>query len=420
MSSLLYKIRYSLLENDTLRNVVFKLFYRLYHSLYVPILVRRIRNKEKIKVLFVLFNLGMWKTEALYDLMSSHKRFDPSIMIEPSGNELETEELMKYLSCKGVSYTILSEEQTIKRNIHPDIIFYQQPYGTIEHKNDYYHNFYALFCFVDYAFHSNDILQFYTSPMNNLAWQNYFENKLVLKNLSSLMPNKACNCLVTGLPMTDIYLQSHSTDPWKPQNKTKKRIIYAPHHTISSWEWVHFSTFLTYCDVVLELAKKYKNQVQFAFKPHPILRSKLEKIWGKEKTDSYYHQWATMDNTQLEEGQYASLFIHSDAMIHDCSSFTIEYHYSQKPVMFLMREEHKDGKLNEFASLAFDLHYKGHSANDIECFIQMIITGDDPMAPNRLNFYKNQLKLPYGEKASEIIIDCILDPNKENICRLSQ
>ncbi len=409
MSSLLYTIRHGLLENDALRTTVYKLFYRTYHSVYVPLLAKRIRKKEKLKVLFVLFDLGMWKTESLYNQMCAHERFETAILIEPSGKQWETENLKQYLDRKGYPYIMLKEEQTIKGTIRPDIIFYQQPYGTCEKKNDYYHNFYALFCYVDYAFHGNDISQFYGSPLNNLAWQNYFENRLVLKNLTSLMPNKACNCLVTGLPMTDIYLHSTDSDPWKPQTKPKKRIIYAPHHTISSREWLHYSTFLTYCDTMLELARKYSDEVQFAFKPHPILRSKLESLWGKERTEAYYQQWATMENAQLEGGQYAALFIHSDAMIHDCSSFSVEYHYTLNPVMFLVSDGHKDGQRNEFSQAAFNLHYKGYNPHDIEQFIQKVITGVDPMFPQRREFHETYLKVPYGKSASENIINCILD-----------
>ena len=409
MSSILYQLRHQLLEKDTIRNAIYKRFYWAYHSLYVPILAERIRKKERIKVLFVLFDLGMWKTETLYLLMRAHSRFEVMIMVESSGNQEETDNLKHYLEQKGYIYRMLSEKETIKSTIHPDIIFYQQPYGTFEKKNDYYHNFYALFCYVNYAFHSNNLTQSHLPPLNNLAWQNYIENKSVMATLPSLMPNRARNCLLTGLPMTDIYLQSsNSPDPWKPQCRPKKRIIYAPHHTISDQEWVHYSTFLSNCDVMLEMAQKYSNEVQFAFKPHPILRSKLNKIWGKEKTDKYYNLWATMDNTQLEDGQYASLFIHSDAMIHDCASFSIEYHYTQHPVMYLVREEHKDSQLNEFANTAYELHYKGRTADDIAHFIQMVIASDDPMKQLRKDFYNSYLKLPYGNHASENIINCIL------------
>ena len=121
-------------------------------------------------------------------------------------------------------------------------------------------------------------------------------------------------------------------------------------------------------------------------------------MWGKEKTDYYYQEWATMDNTKLEDGQYASLFIHSDAMINDCSSFSTEYHYSQHPVMYLVREEHKEGKLNEFATAAFNLLYMGKNADDIERLIQMVISGDDTMVPKKKRILRPLPENPLWQK----------------------
>ena len=52
-------------------------------------------------------------------------------------------------------------------------------------------------------------------------------------------------------------------------------------------------------------------------------------------------EWESLSNAQLETGKYVDLFMTSDAMIHDCGSFTIEYHYTLKPVMYLVKgEEH--------------------------------------------------------------------------------
>ena len=77
-----------------------------------------------------------------------------------------------------------------------------------------------------------------------------------------------------------------------------------------------------------------------AFKPHPILKPKLYKhaLWGKERTDAYYHCWETMENTQLEMSDYIDLFMTSDAMIFDSVSFMTEYLYTKKPALFLCRE----------------------------------------------------------------------------------
>jgi DivIVA domain-containing protein len=63
-----------------------------------------------------------------------------------------------------------------------------------------------------------------------------------------------------------------------------------------------------------EFAEKYADRIQWAFKPHPLLRDTLYQHpdWGKERTDAYYGRWESMPNTQLETGAYVELFKQSD------------------------------------------------------------------------------------------------------------
>lgn len=90
---------------------------------------------------------------------------------------------------------------------------------------------------------------------------------------------------------------------------------------------------------MVTFAQKYKDKVQIVFKPHPMLYRTLceHSEWGKERTDAYYSMWNNMSNTQLEEGDYTELFMQSDAMIHDCGSFILEYLAVDKPCMFLKK-----------------------------------------------------------------------------------
>ena len=163
-----------------------------------------------------------------------------------------------------------------------------------------------------------------------------------------------------------------------------------------------------YCDAMFSLALKYKDKIQMAFKPHPVLLTKLYNVWGKEKTDNYYCLWEKGENTQLILGDYVPLFIHSDALIHDCGSFTVEYHYTKNPVMYLLKDEKHSEELNEFGKMAFDLHYKGRNFNDIESFINNVIAGVDPMKEERDKFYNDYLLAPDGNSASDNIINAIL------------
>ena len=159
---------------------------------------------------------------------------------------------------------------------------------------------------------------------------------------------------------------------------------------------------------MLHLADKYKEDISIVFKPHPLLMTKLYQVWGQERTDDYYARWAYGKNTQLVTGDYISLFINSDAMIHDCGSFTIEYLYTKKPVMYLINDEHHSDQLNEFDKMAFNLHYKGRCEDDIESFINNVIKGIDKMKNERLKFYDDYLIPPNGTSASDNIIHAIL------------
>lgn len=216
---------------------------------------------------------------------------------------------------------------------------------------------------------------------------------------------------VTGLPFQDILEKDKSEfqDPWKPQNKRKKRIIWALHHTIPTADNIlEYSTFLDVADFMLEIAAEYKDTVQIAFKPHPFLLKKLYNIWGKEKTDVYYQKWSKLENTQFESGEYYALFKYSDALIHDCGSFTIEYIYMDNPVMYLSNGKPHTDTLNDFGKADYATHVLGTSKDDIHNFIKDIIAEKDRLKKEREEFLRKYLTIPDTGNASLNIINSIL------------
>ena len=298
----------------------------------------------------------------------------------------------------------------IKDVIAPDIIFYEKPYSECYHvRHTYGSHLNSLFCYAYYAFNLLDEEWAIGMPLMKTAWQVYYENVLSLHNRRTKVGK---NAIVTGIPMQDILIQkkANHADVWKNPPNGKKRIIYAPHHTIADMHasGIANSTFLEYGEFILTLAKKYNDQIDVAFKPHPGLYRKLEKIWGKEKTASYYREWTHLDNTQLVTGDYVDLFMSSDAMMHDCSSFTAEYLYTGKPVMFLLREVDHASYLTEFGKRCFEQHYLGQSETEIESFIKAVIREEDVKKEERELFYQNYLMPSNGKTACENIIEAIL------------
>ena len=53
----------------------------LYRNAMITIKAAKIRKKDNITVVFVLESLSTWKTESLFQLMVTHKRFNPIILI---------------------------------------------------------------------------------------------------------------------------------------------------------------------------------------------------------------------------------------------------------------------------------------------------------------------------------------------------
>lgn len=391
----------------------------------MPYKVSRIRKKEKIKVLFVLTGLGSWKSELLCKEMIKHPRFNVSFFVTTASDEDSVEEINKYLKTKNYSNVITARDQdefSIKKEIKPDIIFYQKPYEwQTPWKFSFRRNLNALFCYINYGFHGVDKYVLRNTSLLNLVWQNYFENIEAWRGSSAVMDNNCVNGYITGMPLMDEMMipRGHLADPWYEQGN-RKRIIWAPHHTISIDSWLNYSTFLDHCDFMLELASRYQSKVYFAFKPHPVLRKVLYNLWGEQRTEAYYKKWANLENAQIEEGKYLGLFKWSDAMIHDCGSFTVEYHYTENPVLYLVKDDKITDGFNGFQQRAFDLHYKAKSKEEIENFILNVINGVDPMKEDRILFKEECLIPPLGNTASQNIIDCILYKGKDKQFKASK
>ena len=375
--------------------------------------VAKMRQKPIINVAFVLADLGSWKTESLYIAMKSHPRFNPMIIIHSKDDGNKKEDIIKYVEGNNYPYFFLNNNKSLRKVFKPEIIFYQQPYGYGGEvkRHGILFNLQSLFCYVRYAFNTLEYDKLYKTRLYECAWQVYYENEVGWKWLEKVLKNKGSNSVVTGLPITDTFLNGNFANPWKKQNKEKKKIIWAPHHTISDKHDLHYSTFLEFKDFMLEMADKYKDKVQFTFKPHPFLRNRLSYRWSTEQIDHYYSEWAKRDNTQIEEGEYVGLFMNSDAMIHDCGSFTVEYHYTTNPVLYIEKEKSHADNMNEFGLLAYNLHYKAHSKEDIENFILNVINGIDPLKNKRVDFFNKYLLPPNNNKACDNIINSILGNN---------
>lgn len=377
------------------------------------------QKKGKINVLFFVINASCWKFDTVYQKMSKHKRYNPIILICPQCDRGEEHKQEQQQNCfeffKQKGYNVINSFDAVTgnyidaRSLSPDIIFYTNPYEGLIDGRYYITNFSdVLTCYANYAFLNNDEKWAASLPLHKSVWKYFCEydftrhyNKVGTKLYYD-------NRVVVGYPMYDCFVdKSFIGSDWKQQGTSKKRIIYAPHHTIEADGWIHYSTFLSTGEIMSELRDKYKDLVQFVFKPHPLLKPKLYKTlgWGREKTDAFYNAWRNAENATIVDNDYVDLFKSSDALIHDCGSFIVEYLYVQKPVMHLNTGQIKE-ELNDEASEAYRAHYLMNETGDIERFItEVVLKGKDTKSKEREAVFKKMLRPPHNRLVAENILN---------------
>jgi len=381
--------------------------------LQIPGKVKQLRQKDAIKVLFVISELASWKTELLYRRMLNHPRFNPILGVSTSFAPSNVKKpLVSYLHSKGYNYVDLDLEKGSIDRINPDIIFYYKPYSNCYSKGHFFSdNLKYIFCGLDYCFEATTHAVHIFREYFDYCWQFYVENKEIAERRREVLGYRARNTLITGVPIQDLLYQPKESfsDPWKDKTG-KKRIIYAPHHSFkgTNGSGIEFSTFLEFGESLLELAKKYEEQIAIAFKPHPNLYMKLLDIWGEEKTDNYYKTWEELPNTQLETGEYWGLFKYSDAIIHDSASFIVEYLYMDNPSMYLVAETNNFDDMFEFVRKGLKCYELGSCIGEIEGFINAVLLGNDRKKELRQQYLTTELSIPNGMTACDNIINSIL------------
>lgn len=405
-----------------LRELAVKLFIMVL-PIYHKLLVIRLRHKETINVVFFAMSLSMWRYQHLYEMLRKNPRFSPYIIIQPAltyskdQQRKDIEALIDHFDTKKIPYLLGTNTEgyviDVEKIMSPDIIFYPQPYhGYYPEMLSYSNYWHKLLCYIPYAFWIGKGDWSYNYRFHNIAWKMYYPTHMHIMDARKYSSTKGRNMEIVGYPTADDFLKVKYKDVWKSVVGCRKRIIWSPHFTITSGGQVQQSMFLHLADAMIKYAKKYSQLIQFAFKPHPRLYTELcrHPEWGEEKARLYYEQWASMENTQLETGEYVDLFMMSDAMIHDCGSFAVEYHYSENPVMYVATDFEKQvEEKNDFGKLAMRQHYVGTCEQDIVRFIEdVVLAGNDPMKDGRVQFKKDYLLPPNGKTVAENTMDVFL------------
>ena len=385
-------------------------------------IIRKIKEHKHLNVVFFPMNISMWKYDDLVSLLLKHP--DVTTYIVPlllpvnstDYNKKLQDEMREYFTQRGFpfidGYDFATGQWFDPKTLNPDVIYYTQPYN-VSHQYYKLEHFWdnSVFMYSPYGIVVEYLEGFYNTLFLNIAHKLFYPTVFNLKDAEELAENKGANVVVTGYPTEDLFRTKKSDfrNVWKQKEAEIKRVIWAPHHSINSSDTLCYSTFLHVADQMLDLCRTYNGKVQFVFKPHPTLKTKLYALddWGKERTDRYYSLWADMPNSTIVDGDYVELFQTSDAMIHDCSSFTVEYLYVNKPVMYLSKSDHLD-VANELGRLCYNQHYHGATIEQVRNFLENVVVAEvDDMKDQRGAFLHESLTSKGGTVAENIYKETI-------------
>lgn len=362
--------------------------------------LEEIRRKGFADVALVASSLSMWRLEGVYRLMEKDSRFRVKVYYLPFREwddvsiAREEASLRQHFEESGI--VMRSAGDFLLE--HHDIIFYPQCYrhcyspalSAKSHED-------SLLCYSPYGIMFIDERWQYNSRYQNVAWKLFLQNEYHRRTARRLAFNRGVNVVVAGEADSERF-EGGFKDPWKPQDRPKKRVIWAPHHSFGSSDKLARNSFLWVESIMRSLAVRYQDSIQFCLKPHPRLFTELTRLdgWGEEKVREFCEFWGKRPNCQIENGEFIGLFRASDALIHDCNSFSAEYMYTGRPALFLTRNlERVLRDLNEVGRRAIEAHYTGGSEKDICDFLDSVVLGDsaaDTKAESRRAFRENYLE----------------------------
>ena len=385
--------------------------------------VQKIRSKDKIKVGFIVRGAAEWCGDDLYKFFAQNKRFETVVFdclqLSKAKDELFRKDFQKgveQLKSHGLNVVALDNKNAVVPV--QDILISLTPYFknlpvALRPENI---TLKTLLTHIPYAF---DVSTFnlYGRLIFRTAWKVFFSSTITFdlyeKNSRVGIPRG----YYSGYSRMDAFFKHDKNFhfDWKMVRPDAKKIIWAPHWSIN--DGVKFATFQWNYKLIYDFAKAHP-ETSWIVKPHPnLLYSAVkEKIFSSAKAfEEYLNAWNDLPNAQVYTGAYyQDVFATSDGMIQDCASFTAEYQYMNKPMIYLTRNTQKHNKLGEEILKASYL-VDGKDLEGIAAILQKIfIEGKDDKAAERKKVFDKYLNYPKanGMLASEFIYKSIVDEFK--------
>ena len=372
--------------------------------------IKKIKSKEKIKVLFLCSENQKWSYTRLYKLLSTNERFEVLPVglypILSKGKIKFTQEASKKffdrLNIKTIDIYDYKNDVLNIENLSFDIVFYEQPWYLFGAINPINVSKYALTILNSYGYTtvnsknwgSEFIYDIYSSLWLFLS-ESPYHNKFY---------SKKCQMDENIFAFGSLKLEQYN---YIQKTKLKKPlIIYGAHHSLGNG--LKMSTFKRDYKFFLEFVNKNK-QFDFIFKPHPMLKDSCiqDGFLDEAEYDNYINSWNKSDNAKVyNEGNYIDLFKNSSLLITDCSSFLAEYYPSKNPIILLDREDR--APFDDFGNIIKQGFYIANSKDEVEKLVNMLLVDKkDPKKKLREEILEKYF-YNINEDVSKLVVNYIL------------
>ena len=304
----------------------------------------------------------------------------------------------------------------------PDIVFYILPYMRIYPDSMKIDNLppSVLYSYIPYGeFIENDLDDnLYNFGWNERIWKIFCSTNEYFMNASKKSKVGSSNVVLSGSARMDALINYEDTEDINENSDKKKKIIWAPHHTLARpgmSEIATYSTFDQNFNFFYDFAKNNPD-IEWVLRPHPLLKEILSEVDTYMKIDGlidenfvedYFFKWNSLPNATVNENlDYIDLFATADAMITDCVSFKAEYLFTNKPGLILTR---KNVKYEGYKKTVTDAWYveRGDDFEKIVNFIDnVVVDGNDYLKEKREKIFKENFDYNVGN-ASKFIFEYI-------------
>ena len=370
--------------------------------------LKKLKNKSPLQVIFYVYDETKWKSQSVYDLMLEDERFNPTIVVtkncavKENANFQTTDDVKKcyeFFKSKGMNvvygYDLQKDDFIPFEEFNPDIIIYSHPWYVYKTQGPVICSKFALTFYIPYFLPASVKWHDYDLRFHKYIFRHYVPTELIKELYTKNMTENSESLVVAGHPIFDEYSDKNSFTP--------KYLIYAPHWTVCGNN-LRFGTFDWSGGKLLEFAKTHP-ELNWVFRPHPLMYKFIltSGFMTKEEIDKYFDEWKKIA-VFSESGDYMDLFKSSYAMITDCGSFLTEYFVSEKPVIHLVSEAFKGNPVVEDIDRTY---YTAHNTEELQEHLNELLLRNNDYKKSARAGLLQKLNLMNNQSAKRIIDDII-------------